>query len=94
LALFEQTAPAMNAGECDVFAGLAWLLIAGGVAVIAGTVWLAFGIRNQAESKPVPLPGTSENWPWLSDSVSNKKKRDLDLQRPREQELADAEPVN
>lgn len=75
---------------------LAWLLIAGGLLVIAGSIWLAFSIPKQVENEPVLLPGEwnswkSENGPALS-NPTNKKKLDLDLQKDREQEFAGAGP--
>jgi hypothetical protein len=62
---------------------LAWLLLVAGLAVIAGTVWLAF------ETKHILLP-----WKPAKASGSKQEKRKLDLQRDREQDLAGAGPVN
>jgi hypothetical protein len=71
---------------------LAWLLIAGGLLVIAGCIWLAFSTKTEVEIDPVVLPGEWNSWRSQdgpsSDPVSNPKKPDLDLQRDREREPA------
>jgi len=36
---------------------LAWLLIAGGLLVVAGPIWLAFSIQNEVEIEAILLTG-------------------------------------
>lgn len=78
---------------------LAWLLITGGLLVVAGSIWLAFSIKNEVEIDPVLLPGEFTSWrsqnrPISSDPISNTKKPDLDLQSDREPEPAGPVPIN
>ena len=65
---------------------LAWLLIAGGLLVVAGPIWLAFSIQNEVEIDAILLPGELTSWrsqnrPISLDPISSTTKSDLDLQR-------------
>jgi len=78
---------------------LAWLLIAGGLLVIAASIWLSFTIKDQVEIEPVLLPGKWSSWkldnrPMLADPTSNIEKSDVELRRNRERDLAGAVPLS
>jgi hypothetical protein len=65
---------------------LAWLMIAGGLLVLAGCIGLAFSIKNEVETAPVLLPGEMTSWrsqepPTSSEPISKTKKPDLDLRK-------------
>jgi hypothetical protein len=62
---------------------LAWLMIAGGLSVLTGSMGLAFSIKK-IETDPVLLPGELTSWRSQeplrsSEPVSKTKKTDLDL---------------
>jgi hypothetical protein len=56
-----------------------WLMIAGVLLVIAGSLGLAFGRRNEVETEPVLLPGDLVEWkteqPSMSSGTVSRKKR-------------------
>jgi hypothetical protein len=61
-----------------------WLLIAGGLLVLAGSIGLAFSVKNEVETDPVLLPGDLTSWKsqrpsTSSGPVSKTKKSDHDL---------------
>jgi hypothetical protein len=61
---------------------LAWLLIAGGLLVLAGCIGLAFSIKNEVETAPVLLPGELTSWRSQeppTEPISRTKKPELDL---------------
>jgi hypothetical protein len=60
---------------------LAWLMIAGGLLVLAGCIGLAFSIANEVETDPVLLPEVLTSWrsqesPTSSEPISKTKKSD------------------
>ncbi len=62
---------------------LAWLMIAGGLLVLAGCIGIAFSLKNEVET-PILLPGDLTSWKshesaTSSEPIANTKKTDPHL---------------